>query len=253
MTMVPFYKNLRDTLEEVGITRRQLTYWKKEELIWFDLDDGKRFTRFDLYRLHALKRLIVDYKLSIDTVKRLMGDTPRVNWMNGRFIDLEEGRLLEDTDLPIAFLDQVALQPTGIDEHLLLSLVFLQLRSYRKHIPAVYQALRDELFQQLRQMDYMARIRHDVFPQPEPDDNAMTGEVPAERHIYSLSPSLPDDPTFNQEALLGFVKRRQHLLGSDANVATSPKGNRIVLDDEDDDLDQHSLRPKESVEVIKKP
>src|SRR5437588_775363 len=92
----PFYKNTRDTLAEVGITNRQLSYWRKEGLLKPELRDGKRFTESDIEQLNFLKRLIVDFGLSAETVRRMTEEGIRtwkdrpssyLNWRSARYLN----------------------------------------------------------------------------------------------------------------------------------------------------------------------
>jgi DNA-binding transcriptional MerR regulator len=55
------YLDIEDTLEEVGITRRQLNYWIEKELFTPELGaDAKKFTARDIKLLKFARRLIVD-------------------------------------------------------------------------------------------------------------------------------------------------------------------------------------------------
>ncbi len=75
----PFYKNTADALDEVGITARQLSYWRKEGLFTSELGDNKRYTRDDIAKLKMLKKLI-DVKeglgLPVETVRKLQESVP---------------------------------------------------------------------------------------------------------------------------------------------------------------------------------
>src|SRR5215211_558028 len=71
------YLNIEDTIDEVGITRRQLDHWEDQGLLVPELGaDAKKYTVKDLRRLKALRHLIVDQKLPLSLVKDLVdGDT----------------------------------------------------------------------------------------------------------------------------------------------------------------------------------
>src|SRR5687768_11175339 len=105
-TKKPFYRNTEDTLEDVGITRRQMGHWRKAGI--FDPELGPTtnfFTEGDTEHLRFLKRLIVDLNLPVGTVKELIASTegkrkgrkaatPRYS----TFIDIENMRLMQPVD-----------------------------------------------------------------------------------------------------------------------------------------------------------
>src|SRR4051812_26065294 len=77
----PFYRNVDDTLEDVGITQRQLGYWRKQGIFNPELGSkAKFFTEDDTKFLRFLKRLIDDLGLPVATVKRLIA--PENYWQD---------------------------------------------------------------------------------------------------------------------------------------------------------------------------
>src|SRR3712207_3885013 len=98
----PFYRNTQDTLEDVGISLRQLRYWQKQGLFEPELGPKtKYFTEDDTERLRFLKRLIHEDELNlrVETVNKLI-ESLAVGWDElalsnyQAFIDIQNRKLV---------------------------------------------------------------------------------------------------------------------------------------------------------------
>ena len=205
VTPKPFYKDFPDTLAEVGITRKQLTYWRSKGLFEPELGPGK-FTARDIAQLLALKRLIVELGLRIETVQRLIAGAGR-EWARSasrlRYIDLDEVALTGPRAV-IGWAMEILLQ-TGSDANLeywfrTFALVRLMAIRAKKVSPQVYDAQKRELLADLEHLDQVARA--EVFEGFDEDD-------PNE---YYMNPSLPGDPD-DQNTIKSLVERQQLILG----------------------------------------
>lgn len=102
------YLDANDTIEEVGITRRQLKYWEDKDLLKPELGKGGgRYTEKDLVQLRMIKRLIVDEHFPLEFTRRLLSgnllseededistaDDRRLQYLN-RLLDIDTGEVL---------------------------------------------------------------------------------------------------------------------------------------------------------------
>lgn len=161
----PFYKNLDDTIEEVGITRRQLSYWRKNELFKPEFGPkAKFFTPRDIQRLEFLKRLIDDLGLPIAIVRRLVApydddEFELAEW--NTFLDVENGVLVNcwgalDSLIATAVAGEVI---QAVEEWFLtLGLHLLHWTAQSSRSWDIYEARRKELLDRLDRMDRAARI-----------------------------------------------------------------------------------------------
>lgn len=101
------YLDTQDTIAEVGITRRQLSYWREKGVFTPQFGpNAKRFTILDISVLHTIKRLVGDLGMSVECAKILIesvdsvdDSTARIDESNARFIDLKNTRLVGLADL----------------------------------------------------------------------------------------------------------------------------------------------------------
>lgn len=68
---LPFYWNMADTMRELELTRRQLRHWEEEGVFVPEIGYG-RYTPRDIERLRKLRVLIVDEKMPLKAVRRLL-------------------------------------------------------------------------------------------------------------------------------------------------------------------------------------
>jgi DNA-binding transcriptional MerR regulator len=247
MSTIPYYKNTADTLAEVGISLRQLSYWRKEGLVHLELGDGKRYTEGDIEQLKFLKLLIVDYGFPIEFIRRLQQNEiedeyarhfqRRPDWPYAfphfRFLNLKTAQLITPQRLIAAMWSEMASMDPDNDliERLLL-LVHIVLSRYARqfdlHDPrnaGIYAAKRDALMRRIRDVDYVARVRpysetkegqaklrayNSPTAKPEPwdlDDILLSPEI-----SYGFYPSLPDDPESDREQMMEYVREHARYL-----------------------------------------
>ena len=176
----PFYRNVEDTLEDVGITQRQLGYWRKQGLFTPELGSkAKFFTEDDTARLRFLKRLIDDLGLPVATVKRLVSaatyssedaeSDPSLVWAgpphHHTFIDIENTRLVEPADAMHELVaDAMAGRKSWRVEQLLEWTMLLALRSAWMSSPSldVYEAHIKSLHDRLERIDLLSRLQREA-------------------------------------------------------------------------------------------
>lgn len=185
-TRKPFYKDRSDTLEEVGITQRQLNYWRAEGLFVPSLGPrSKYYTAQDIKRLLFLRRLIVELRLPIDTAKHLLVDQGTAPVEELGYLDLQHLRLMSPEDAVANLLAwAVAEEDSEIAQKCLDALVFDAFRRMAKGTRSaeVYSARRKEFYDHLLEIDRAARTWWD----PEIDE-------------WALRHRQPDDPTLGFE------------------------------------------------------
>lgn len=183
--VIPFYRNAADTLTSIGITKRQLNYWRKAGLFHPELEGGDKFTSDDTLQLYFLKALIVELGLPISTVKKLMprGRTFRV-FRNNSYIDIRKIRLVTPSYAMGELMAQTVYES---DQDQLLSwfraIAAELLHKYRaSSSPSVYVTRKQELEATLRKADQFLRIHRDEGG-------------------YVLKPAYPSDPELSQDEL----------------------------------------------------
>lgn len=183
--VIPFYRNAADTLASVGITKRQLNYWRKAGLFHPELEGGDKFTSDDTMQLYLLKALIVELGLPISTVQKLMptGRTFRV-FRNNTYIDIHNIRLVTPG---YAMGELMAQTVYEADQDQLLNwfkaIAAELLFKYRaSSSPSVYVTRKQELEGTLRKADQFLRIHRDEGG-------------------YVLQPAYPGDPELTQDEL----------------------------------------------------
>ncbi len=212
----PFYKNTADALDEVGITARQLSYWRKEGLFTSELGDNKRYTRDDIAKLKMLKKLI-DVKeglgLPVETVRKLQESVPDSPssfpaWVYCRYLDLKTEKLINTNAAYREFLNDVLKTPF-FDEELERALVTLALAVFKQYrsnssSPSVFAAKRGELFKLIERMDLAARVERTTRELTERELMGyadMDIEAPTHVEEVSLVLRLPDDPPLSADQL----------------------------------------------------
>jgi len=167
---------VKDTLDDVGITQRQLGYWQKQGLFTPELGETTKFyTEGDTKQLGFLKRLIVDLGLPVATVQRLVSsaqadiEADTDGWLGSvdmrTFIDIANTRLVEPAD---AMHELVADAMVGAKswrvERLLQPTMLLALRSAWMRSPNldVYEAHIKSLHDRLERIDLLSRFQIDA-------------------------------------------------------------------------------------------
>ena len=220
MSSTPFYKNTKDTLDEVGITLKQLTHWRQEGLFTPELGDNKRYTKNDIDKLKYLKRLIdknEGYGLDVGRVRQLLSTTSRKpNWVALEYLELSRGRLLTGRQVFSTVATDVF--EVFMDEETILSVVLLKLLQLYKRVyknPTLYEAHREELFKQLRHIDLLARVTYSTREptNAEYQSYADSGMEPPEyEDEYDLNPRLPSDPPMKWDELQSLWQEQEQLL-----------------------------------------
>jgi DNA-binding transcriptional MerR regulator len=198
----PFYKNLEDTLDDAGITKRQLGYWRKQGLFVPELGPRSRFyTLGDIEYLVFLRRLIEELGLPVATVRRLIEveDGRRLEPSERMLLDIRDGHLLSPRDA-IRHLMIHALAGSGLEEikHWFRMLALELLRQSAESAPTagVYAATKQDLHEQLDEVDLLARITR-----------LADGRL-------ILDPGLPGDPELDAEGLEkaeGWIEEQEKL------------------------------------------
>jgi DNA-binding transcriptional MerR regulator len=191
------YLDTEDTLEEVGISRRQLNYWREKELFTPEYgQDAKKFTEKDIKILRFARRLIVEQQFPVEVAKRLIDAvTSADSWWDGRdledfqYLDIKTGTLLSKESIESQLWAEFGATATEWElEHRLDSLALLLFRAIRsnRRTPAAYSERRDEIFRSMHQWDISARLMWGPEPgEPEP-------------HVY-LDPKLDELPKLMSE------------------------------------------------------
>jgi DNA-binding transcriptional MerR regulator len=196
----PFYRNVQDTLEDVGITLRQLGYWRKQGLFIPELGpSAKNFTEGDTEQLRFLKRLIEDLGLPVSTVKRLIMTATgevigRPHYLT--YIDIETPKLVSSSEGLNQLIADAIAAGTHVDRDKwfwALALQIFRSMSWRSANAEVHQAQKKAFYEQLEQIDRMSRLRQ-----------TKSGE-------YFFWPQLDTDPELTVEMAQELVKAREQL------------------------------------------
>ncbi len=211
------YFDINDTIDEVGISRRQLGYWESEGLIEAELgSESKKYTVNDIRRLKALRHLIVDRKLPLPLVKELVsgGLDDAVEFsrllvetaslfdscapdLTESALDFREGRLLSKSDLASDWWYRslaTASEETVAQKVYELTLLLFRIVRIRLPRTAAFQERKLEIIGQLNTISDMARIEVTKF-----------GETSSSLSV-SMTPQYPD------EDMPGGVKLRRDFL-----------------------------------------
>jgi DNA-binding transcriptional MerR regulator len=199
----PYYRNVEDTLEDVGITQRQMGYWRKHGLFNPELGPKTRyFTQEDTERLRFLKQLIDDLGLPIDTVKHLIesvgepyesiGLTPTFSYIN-----VSEKKLVHPfSAIDYLMTEAVTGAPYLIDNWFkIISLHILKRMANTSTTAQVHDAHLQELHGKIRHLDLMARLNK-------------------RNDSYWFWPARDDDPKLTHELGERLLKERDELYGA---------------------------------------
>ncbi len=162
MTAVAFtkktpYLDTEDTLEEVGITRRQLNYWCEKGLFTPELgSEAKKFTEKDIKLLKFAQRLIVEQQFPVEVVKRFIDAATSANsgWQgidleDFQYLDVKSGNLLSMKSLDSILWGEfgASANEQEVESRLydLMLLLFRLVRSTRPS-PAAYNETPDRSF-----------------------------------------------------------------------------------------------------------
>jgi DNA-binding transcriptional MerR regulator len=206
----PFYKDRADTLEDAGITAKQLRTWREAGLFAAELGPNKRkFTETDIEKLKFLKQLIVGLGLPIATVQQLVQDLPSQRSIPAgfRYLDVKSGKLVRPST---ALRELIGIYANSEDfEKLEVWLLTLAARCFEQikwAYPSakVYEARRDELLDRLRRADLVARAEA-----PEDDfDEDEDGTVVVIEKPPRFVPSLSGDPDPAPDLMEQLVRER---------------------------------------------
>jgi DNA-binding transcriptional MerR regulator len=163
------YLDTEDTLEEVGISRRQLNYWREKELFTPELgSDANKFTEKDIKLLKFAQGLIVEQQFPVEVAKRLIEAATSANsgWQeieleDFQYLDVKSGTLLSKKLLESLLWDEFGASATEkeVEDRLydLTLLLFRLVRSTRPS-PTAYAERRDEILQSLYAWEMAARL-----------------------------------------------------------------------------------------------
>jgi DNA-binding transcriptional MerR regulator len=208
----PFYKDRDDTLEDAGITPKQLRTWREVGLFTAELGlNTRKFTKTDIANLKLLKRLIVDLGLPIQTVQQLVEGLPSPYTvpLGFTYLNVKTGKLVQP---PTALREMMSLYAStkSLDklEDWLLTLALRYFEQTKRAYPSskVYEAKREELLDRLRRMDLAARALDPDDAWEEDEDGNPVGIAP------QFIPSVGEDPTPAPDLLLGLVRERDRRL-----------------------------------------
>jgi DNA-binding transcriptional MerR regulator len=187
------YLDTEDTLEEVGITRRQLNYWRGKGLVTPELGaDAKRFTEKDVRLLKFLRRLIVDQGFPVEIAKRIIENTRASRpWEDPQFdefeyLDLQTGALYTKKLLDgVVWSEFVATAEVDGVWWRLTDLALLYFRLLRLEFPAAadYERERQKVLDEIRGLEFAARIE-------------WTGQPGKDEVRAQVAPSLDGDEEF---------------------------------------------------------
>lgn len=192
------YLDTEDTLEEVGITRRQLNYWKEKELFTPEFGgDSKKFTERDVKLLKFARRLIVDQGFPVEVAKRLIDAASSSNlwWEEAdlddfQYLDIKSGTLLTKASLEYSlWLEFGATADQNNIEDRVYTLALLLFRSIRLTDAdgASFKARRDKILKQIRDLSFAARVEWGHRPgESEPCfhvDPLLPGESPPDADV----------------------------------------------------------------------
>jgi DNA-binding transcriptional MerR regulator len=160
------YLDVKDTLAEVGITRRQLGHWEDKGLLKPELGvDSKRYTESDLDRLKVLKKLIVDQRLPLDFVAQLAerADESFFGPELGatQYLDIEANEMKSKEELSLELWQEFLLtaDESDLEDRLYeLWLIIGRVLKAKYRTDASYKGRRDELRRISSGMEFTARI-----------------------------------------------------------------------------------------------
>jgi len=213
----PFYKDRKDTLEDAGISEKQLRTWREAGLFKSDLGIGTRhFTARDIAKLKFLKRLIDDLELKVPVVQRLlqsMDKTDLLNWAapwRCSYIDVTAGTLVTPKSALRQILSAMLQASTGSEisnlsqfDDFLRGLLLIRFKVMANHhsSPALYKAAREEFLSQIPHIDRLARVY----------DAVAFMEAAEESTPLDLSPYLQEDSGLSPDYMRNLAKESKKM------------------------------------------
>lgn len=195
----PFYRTAQDTLDDVGITQRQLTYWRREGLFNPELgSSSKVFTASDTAQLRFLKGLVVEMGLPIATVKTLIASLDEeTSWLKPEsdhtYIDTQRVRLVTPRDARGVLLAEAIYASSYRQLLEMFKAIAVELFNHcwmsSSGSHSVYEAKRREISNVLVQADLMYRAR-------------------SGHNGLELRPSLSGDKDIGLEKIEGLMRAR---------------------------------------------
>ncbi len=184
------YLDTEDTLEEVGISRRQLNYWREKGLFTPEFgDDAKKFTEKDIKLLKFARRLIVEQGFPVEIAKRFIdaAQTSRpwekADLQDFQYLDITSGALLTKASINYdLWMEFLATADEREAEERLYDLALLVFRLARLPYKdgAAFATRLDEIVKQIRNLAFVARVQWGPIPgEKEPRfylDPLVTGE-----------------------------------------------------------------------------
>lgn len=194
------YLDTEDTQEEVGISRRQLNYWREKGLITPELgEDAKRFTAADIQRLKFIRFLIVDRSLPVEVVKQLLAEVaPRFNANPHfyRYLDLTSGHLRNTRQVYEDLWEEFGArcsEDEAVEKLYDMALLVFRILLTQHRGTAAYTEHRDRVLRVIDEMEFMARVELVVDHDFEPKD------------IVVRHPSLDDEEVVLQRDLKSWL------------------------------------------------
>ncbi len=219
----PFYKDLQDTLDDVEISARQLTYWRKEGLFSPELGERtRRYTQDDIDQLKTLKRLIVDLKLPVEAVRGIHARMEEEGFRrddptNFPFLSLRTGHLVLPSELQTTILNNLKWPHST---NLAIALIFRRLHGMAKANNArYYEGVVKDLLERIQDLEPAARVtrvdgRWQLRPQLEHDPQLSEEEFEdlfeaGRGWLNLLSPADDDNhaPQSDDGSIVSFVDR----------------------------------------------
>ncbi len=168
------YLDTEDTLDEVGITRRQLNYWRAKGLLVPEYGEAaKRFTEKDIRLLKFARRLIVEQGFPVEIAKRFIEATRASRpWEEpelGEFayLDLDSGTLYTKASLGANLWFEFGATSNDLElESRLYDIALLIFRVLRLKYPDAedYEKKRDTILRQISNWEQVARCEWKALP-----------------------------------------------------------------------------------------
>jgi DNA-binding transcriptional MerR regulator len=207
------YLDANDTIEEIGITRRQLKYWEDKDLLEPELGKGSgRYTDKDLGQLRMIKRLIVDEHFPLEFTKRLLGgnllgevdgddfvEANQRSYLN-RLLDIDTGEVLTREEMFKRLWGEFGATANAeqVEEHFyqLALLLFRMIRGQPRNAD-YFNRRRDDISERLSELEDVARVEGEY------DDRDPRSPYPSG---LRLDPIARGEPPANRAELLANFK-----------------------------------------------
>ena len=211
----PFYKDRDDTLEDAGITAKQLRTWREAGLFTAELGPNTRkFTEMDIANLKFLKQLIVGLGLRIETVQHMLQGEPSPyakTPLAFTYLNVQTGKLVRQQTA----LFELARLYAGTEnlakvEEWLLTLALRCFEQFKQAYPSpkVYEAKRDELLERLRRVDLAARAQDSEEDYEEDAEGNMIAVTEPPQFV----PNLSGDPEPTPDLVQKLARERDRRL-----------------------------------------